>query len=67
MEEVWEVPSLLSLAWLGMAHYTNIVSIVHPWSLGCGFMPLKYSLNYFLYEIPEKKTTTCNNNFPLKS
>ena len=41
-------------------------SIVHPWSLGCAFVPLQESLNYFSYEIPEKRAK-CNNNFPLKS
>ena len=42
-------------------------SIVYPWNLRCAFVPLQESLNYFLYQIPEKKKTTCNNNFPLKS
>ena len=42
-------------------------SIVRPWSLGCAFVSLQESLNYVPYEIPEKKKTTCNNNFPLKS
>ena len=41
-------------------------SFVHPWSLGCAFVPLQESLNYIPYEIPEKKTI-CNNNFGLKS
>ena len=32
-------------------------SIVHPWSLDCAFVQLQESLNYFPYEIPEKKIT----------
>ena len=29
--------------------------IVNPWSLGCAFVPLQVSLNYFPHEIPEKR------------
>ena len=30
--------------------------IVNPWSLGCAFVSLQVSSNYFLHEIPEKRS-----------
>ena len=66
MANYTNIVSIVSHARLKRLGTSQTSSIVHPWSLGCAFVPLQESLNYFPYEIPEKKTT-CNNNFPLKS
>ena len=66
MANYTNIVSIVSHVKLKRLQTSQTSSIVRPWSLSCTFVPLKESLNYVPYEIPEKKTT-CNNNFPLKS
>ena len=55
MANCTNIVSMMSHAKLKRLGTSQTSSIVRPWSLICAFVPLQESLNYFPYEIPEKK------------